>query len=177
MKRILFIAMFGLLLTSCMVVPQQTSIIPKAINTVNTASFKELNLDRADYEVLNTISAEAVVERKQDKKDTRVELYDPDKEFTLIYTKGKTGFWECQHAGIVKLGYLQNDYSYDSNDLMYGENLARRLAIYRLINIAQQNGADGIIEPTVSTNVEQQGKTIIFKSVVSAKIIRLKTNN
>lgn len=177
MKRLLFAAAIGLMLTSCGVMKPKTSIIPKAINTVNTASFNELNLARADYEVLNTITADAIVERKTNKNDTRIELSDPSNEFSLVYEKDKTGNWECFHSGIIKLGYLHNDYSYNSDDLMHGENLARRLAIYRLINVAQQNGADGIIEPTVSTSVEQQGKTIIYRSVVSAKIIRLKTNN
>ncbi len=50
--------------------------------------------------------------------------------------------------------------------------------MYRLINVAKTNGADGIIEPIVSTNVEQSGKDdILYKTTVEAKIIKLHTNN
>jgi hypothetical protein len=39
-------------------------------------------------------------------------------------------------------------------------------------------GADGIVEPVVSTSVAQEGKnTVIFKTTVSGKAIRLKTND
>ncbi|MBO8429009.1 MAG: hypothetical protein IAC68_03630, partial [Bacteroidetes bacterium] len=48
---------------------------------------------------------------------------------------------------------------------------------YRLINVAKTNGADGIIEPIISTNIEQSGKDILYKTNVEAKIIRLHTNN
>lgn len=173
MKRVsLAIASLVILIiaTSC---GTQSAIIPKALNTVCTASFADLNLTRKDYQILNTVTAEAVVINHS--TPYSVKLEDPDGEFSLTYTKTKLG-WECRHSGVVRLGYLGNDYRYDGSDMISAEDLARRLAIYRLINVAKQNGADGIIEPTVSTNVEQDGKKIVLKSTVSAKIIKLNTN-
>lgn len=42
--------------------------------------------------------------------------------------------------------------------------------------MAQLEGADGIIEPTISTNIEQQGKSVAFRTTVSAKIVKLKAD-
>lgn len=172
MKKLIYIAVALIGLSSCGV---QSVIIPKATNTVSTASFKDLNLERADYEILNTITAEAVIisdEKGSKKKGLNLTLTEENDEFQLKFYDDK-----IEHRGIVRLGYLANDYTYDPSDLQNAESLARRLAIYRLINIAQQNGADGIIEPTVSTAVEQIGnKTIRLKTTAVAKIIKLTPN-
>lgn len=171
MKKLVYIAVTLIGLTSCGV---QSVIIPKATNTVSTASFKDLNLARADYEILNTITAEAVIisEEKSNKNSQNLTLTEENNEFELKFYDDR-----IEHKGIVRLGYLASDYTYDPDELRSAESLARRLAIYRLINIAQQNGADGIIEPTVSTAVEQVGnKTIRLKTTAVAKIIKLTPN-
>ena len=73
---------------------------------------------------------------------------------------------------------MSNDYRGETVSLIQPEEIVRRLAMYRLINVAKANGADGIIEPIVSTNVEQTGKNdILYKTTVEAKIIKLHTNN
>lgn len=78
--------------------------------------------------------------------------------------------------GFFKVGYLHNDHANAS--ISNPEDFARKLAIYRLINISNEMGADGIVEPVVSTNVVQEDKnTVIFKTTVSGKAIRLKTND
>lgn len=176
MKKLLFFAVWMLLASSCVTI-KRTQIIPTAISTVNTATFSELNLNRKDYEVLNTLTAEAIINRTSNKKGTEIEIVEQNGEFTLKYTQDKFGSWTCVHSGIAKLGYLSSDYDYKEDELVYAENVARRLAIYRLINFAQENGADGIIEPTVSIVVDQVGSTVIYKASVAAKIIKLKTDN
>uniref|UniRef100_UPI00405716C8 hypothetical protein n=1 Tax=Alistipes sp. TaxID=1872444 RepID=UPI00405716C8 len=178
MKKLLFLAALAMTITSCSVQQvQRTQIIPKAISTVNTASFNELNLERADYEILNTLTAEAVINRSENNNGTKIKIEEANGEFHLNYQQNNFGSWECKYSGIVKLGYLANDYNYEANDLIYAENIARRLAIYRLINLSQEYGADGIIEPTVAIAVEQIGDTIIYKATVVAKIVKLKTDN
>ena len=176
MKKLIFLTLLSGMLTSCFV-QQKSQIIPKAISSVNTVSFQELNLERNDYEILNTITAEASVLRHESQSGKKIEIQEANSEFILSYEQDKIGSWSCKHSGIVKLGYLANDYSYEPNDLLYAENVARRLAIYRLINLSQELGADGIIEPTISIAVEQQGREIIYKATVVAKIVKLKTNN
>ena len=60
-KSIIALGVFcALALSSC-----KLTVIPKAINTVNSVSLSELNLERKDYIVLKTISADAFVTYKQ----------------------------------------------------------------------------------------------------------------
>lgn len=164
----------ALCLTSCgMMGPK---IIPRAVNTVNTVSLSELNLERKDYRVLNTVTSEATI-TCEFKSGGLVEIKDETGEFELHYTNSNGVWLYNSHEGVMKLGYLAKDYP-DTNGLLYPEEIARRAAIYRLINTVQQAGADGVIEPTVSTNIEQVNKkTIVYKSTVTGKVIKLKTDN
>lgn len=172
-KFVLFIVT-ALCFTSCgMMKPK---IIPRAINTVNTVALSELNLERNDYRILNTVSSEATITCEFG--SGKVEIKDESGEFELHYTINN-GVWTYnKHEGVMKLGYLARDYSDTNNGLLLPEEIARRVAIYRLINSVQQNGADGIIEPTVSTNIEQVSKkVVVYKSTVTGKVIKLKTDN
>ena len=177
MKKLLFglIALF--VMTSC-----STQIIPRAVNTVNSVSISELNLERKDYQILKTVSADATIlySASLDGKDYTIKC--PDENFALKFIKKRQrngGGWSCEYKGIVKLGYLANDYKYDGIALS-PEEVARRLAIYRLINQAKLAGADGLIEPIISTNIDNgekgMGRNIVFKTSVCAKLIKLKTD-
>ena len=170
MKKIILIFIVGIFLVSC---SPTKSIIPRAVNTVNSATLKELNLDREDYEMLNTITAEAIISYKE-RWNGGYEIEGKDDNFSLTCTQSKLGPIYT-YSGILKLGYLTNDYGH----LNYyePEQIARGLAIYRAINIVKEYGADAVIEPVISTNIEQIGKEILFKSIVTAKLIKLKTNN
>ncbi|MBQ7856878.1 MAG: hypothetical protein IJ348_07200 [Alistipes sp.] len=139
-------------------------------------SLSELNLDRNDYQVLNTVTAEATISYTENAGGTNRVIKCDDEDFALQYLQSKEG-WICRYRGIVKLGYLANDYSV-AKDILHPEEVARRLAIYRIINMVQQEGADGVIEPIVSTNVDNGlGKNeVIFKTTVRAKLVKLKTD-
>ncbi len=148
-------------------------VLPTAINTVNSVNLSELNLERADYQVLDRISAEASIVYKE--SNGGVKLTDDSGECEVTYSKTEMGLQMRKFKGFFKMGYLHNDYG----NVNYNnpEEFARRLAIYRLINAANEMGADGIIEPIISTNVAQEGKnTVIFKTTVSGKVVKLKTN-
>lgn len=174
MKKLLILAFCAAAFASCS--PVKRVIIPQAVNTINTASLDHLNLERKDYEILNTITAEAMINYSYNKKGSSTEIVDRDGEFSMEFFTGKFGI-VCKHNGILKLGYLQNDYQGTTTNITQPEEVVRRLAIYRLVNIAHEYGADAIIEPTVSTNVEQTAKhTVTYKSTVTAKIIKLKTD-
>lgn len=157
-----------LFLTSCSMF--KPKVIPRAVNTVNTVMLEELNLTKGDYQILNTVTSEAII--KCEFGATSVTVSDENGEFKLVYNV-KNGVWSYgKHKGIMRLGYLSRDYSFDG--ILYPEDIARRTAIYRLINSVQVIGADGIIEPTISTNVEQvSNNDVIFKTVVTGKIIKL----
>ncbi len=161
-----------ILLSSC---HAPSTIIPKAINTVNSVPLNELNLERKDYNILKTITAEAVVMYYEGSQ--KVSITEVNNEFSLTWMLDrKTQQWYLASSrGIAKFGFLSNDYgsTFMSNNPEY---VARNLAIYRLINACKVLGGDGVIEPMISTNVEQAGKDIILKTTASAKIIKLKTD-
>lgn len=162
----------AIVMTSCGV---RLSVIPQATNTINTVELKELNLERKDYIVLNTISAEATIIAHF--SDDAVEVEDPAGEFSITWIFNGADWVPDKVKGVVRLGYLSNDYE---NELFnigpYPHWIVRRLACYRLINAAKITGADGVIEPVISTNVEQgRGKRdVVYRTTVSAKLVKIK---
>lgn len=161
---------------------------PKAVNTISSISFFDLRLERDEYEIMNTITAEATVEYEYTRKSIEISGRDPSNPnslFSLKYKKDpKTNRYDLESfMGVMRFGYLDNDEINDGNIVYYPDIVARRLAIYRIINLAKEMGADGIIEPLISTNYEQtkpffsfNGK-IVYKTTITGKPIRIKTNN
>ncbi len=162
-------------LTSCFSSKKTaTYIVPNAINTVNSVSLNELNLTRGDYEIINTLSSDATINARIGKN--KAEIHEADEEFALFYKSvDGTGLALTSYFGVVRLGYLNNTYKRLDLDTFNPEDIAIKLASYRLINIAQQYGADGVIEPIISTKAEQIGDNLIFKTTVTAKAIKLNT--
>ncbi len=154
----------------------QRTVIPQAVNTVSTVTFRDLNLKTGDYYLLNKVNADATINVEY-KSDDHIQIQCVEDDFTLIYKKDKTGAWTIdKFSGVARMGYLTNDDRNMSTSLYNPEDIVRRLAIYRLINSVQQQGADGLIEPTISTNVVQTGKkTVTFTTHAEGKLIRLKS--
>ncbi len=180
----LFKVAFVIILATMASCASQMRIMPKAVNTVNTIHFDELNLERGHYIVSNTITTDASIVYVSTAK--HVNIRESQNEFELNFVQGKvinpldpnSGLTLYNFEGVLRLGYLTND---DANgaaiNYLNPEDLARRLAIYRLINLAKEQGADGVIEPVVSTNIEQQGKMLVFTTTVSAKCVKIKANS
>lgn len=176
MKKLLFIAIASLCLVSCSST-KQSLVVPRAVNTVNSVGLKELNLERGDYKILNTVTATASITYTENKSGDEYSIAGENNEFMLLYRFDDDKGWECRYSGIVKLGYLSNDYQIGEIGILQPEEVARRLAIYRLVNQVHMDGGDGVIEPIISTNVAQRGKNVIYKATVSAKIVKLNTDN
>ena len=156
-----------------------SAIVPTAINTVNSVRLSELNLERKDYKILNSITAEASVIYSQSLGT--IVIKEADGDFSVIFKKekvdGKTQWIYVGCTGVARYGFLTNDYvNASGTDNINPEQIARNIAIYRLINACKIAGGDGVIEPVVSTNVGQQGRDIIFKTTVSAKVIKINVN-
>lgn len=164
---VLFVAIA--LLSSCK--SRSKLMIPIAMNTVNSVTLQELNLKHGnDYKILNTISATGVVEYHG--TSSYATIKEENGEFKLAYSRNKEGDLEVTCDGIARFGFLSNDYG--NPDLFESPlYVSRNLAIYRLINACKVAGADGVIEPVISTNVEQVGRNIIFKTTATAKLIKL----
>lgn len=163
-----------LMLTSC-----RTSLfVPQAVNTINTASLDALNLQRKDYQILNTITAESKVVFRYSYDGNSFSVNCPDDDFSLRYTKSKKGGWICTYDGVLRLGFLGNDYMHLlPHEIATPDYVVRGLALYRAVNEAQQYGADAVIEPTIATNIEKTGnREYVFKSIVTAKLVKFNTD-
>lgn len=170
------VAIVAVAMSSC-----RSVVVPKAVNTVHPVGWEELNLTRKDYIILNTVSADASVTWSETSK--KLKISDESGEFVATFKKykiktpfGKSVDFSLKDVkGIVRIGLLKNDY--DMEDLGLQADpfwFSRNMAMYRLINAAKIAGADGIIEPIVSTNIEQVGRKVVFKTTVSGKLIKLK---
>ncbi len=165
----------AILITSC---SSQSMIVPQAVNTINSVNLGELRLNHeTDYTVLNTISAEATVILSSQKGGKQVAIEEENGEFKLLYKydSKKKEYIYAGFDGIARFGFLENGNARVS-DLKDPAYMAKNIATYRLINAAKISGADGIIEPITSTNVEGDGKRnkkIIFRTTVSGKPIKL----
>lgn len=179
-KRISFFAYLAICIIALSSCRSAISVIPQATNTIAPISFGDLKLERKNYIILNTISAEATLNAHF--SDDEVTVNDPSGEFSLSWEKDKkTGEWSPDRIkGIVRLGYLSNDYDEELFNIPpYPHWIVRRLAIYRLINAAKIAGGDGVIEPVISTNVEQgrSNRDIVYKTTISAKLIKIKPDS
>lgn len=167
--------------TSCLAQKVKVStMMPQAINTINSVNLSELNLKHgSDYTIINTATAEASVIFIIKHKGKEITIKEENNEFELVYKfdKEDKDFHLDDYEGIARFGFLSNDYGFTTIDYASPEYIVRNLAIYRLINTAKVRGADGVIEPVISTNVEQRGKDIVFKTTASAKLIKLSTDS
>ncbi len=150
-------------------------LMPKAISTLNSVQFKELNLTSNDYEILNTIESTARVNVTMDAKSYTIS--DPDGSFSLEYAKVNETLQLQKYTGILTIGYLSNE---TGNLDMTPEDIVRKIAIYRIIQMTKELGGDGVIEPVITMNIEQtksgwNSATITYLTTVSAKVVKLKS--
>lgn len=178
MKKVIF---FSIVICAAMLSSCKLAIIPKAVNTVNAISLSELNLERKDYVVLNTISAEASVTYTQ--RSRKIIVKENSGECTIEFRRAafSQNWFYKKFTGIARLGFLSNDYAGNNlavTDDIKPEFIARNMAIYRLINACKIMGGDGLIEPIISTNIEQVGaRSVVYKTTVSAKVIKITPND
>lgn len=172
MQKVLFLLVF--LLPAC--VEAQDLIPTTAISNIPSVSIRNMNLSRDDYTILKTITSTALIYSDNSKKSRKI--YEENKEFTLVYDiikengKRYLDYKSCE--GVVRLGYIGGTdiYNSDSNYIP-AEEIVRRLAIYRLINLAKEYGADALFEPTITTTATATGKTLIYKTEASAKLVKI----
>lgn len=165
-----------LLMTSCSkrIIPDIE--MPIAINTINSVGLRELNLKHGtDYTILNTVSADATVIYSVQKKGKQITIREENGEFKIVWKRDEESgkMYRDDYEGIARFGFLNDNYYRVSTREIEPANIVSNLARYRLINLAKVRGADGIIEPVVSTNVEDRGNDIVFRTTISAKLMKL----
>lgn len=156
-----------------------TSLIPQAVSTVKSVSFDELNLTNKDYAILDRIEASARIEMTISNDEYSVK--DPEGSFELEFARDpNTGkFVLNDFEGVVRAGFLTSG-KFSEIDPRRPEEIAHAMAMYRIINLIKEQGADGIIEPVFSTNIEQTSShrgrvTVTYLTTVSGKAVRLNT--
>ena len=156
------------------------SLIPQAVNMVKAVSFEELNLTGKDYVILDRIESTARIEVTISSNVFIVK--DPDGTFLLSFVKDKnTNDWVLQKfEGVVHAGYLLGRDNSTSMRFDSPDEVAHRIATYRIINLVKEQGGDGIIEPVITTNMEGEKSrfgttTVTYVTTVSGKVVRLKT--
>ena len=155
----------------------QSSLIPTtAISNMPVITIQDMNLDRSDYTILKSISATASV--NSDNKRSKRTIMEENNEFKLIYDIVKHDgeryleYEECE--GIIRLGYIGSTNIYNSeSNYIPAEEIVRRLALYRLINLAKEYGADALFEPTITTTATSDKNTLTYKTEASAKLIKI----
>ncbi|MCQ2347234.1 MAG: hypothetical protein MJZ92_04820 [Paludibacteraceae bacterium] len=173
--------LFALVVCAVVMSSCKLAIVPKAVNSVNSVKIDgmKLNLDRKDYQVLKTISAEASICYHQYGK-RRYTISDRNGDFKVSYKHipYTTNFGLDKFQGIAQYGFLTNDYQGQVQSIndMSPEDFARHFATYRLINACKMAGGDGVIEPVYCMRVGQEGRDIIFTVTVSAKVVKLNTD-
>ncbi|MCQ2315007.1 MAG: hypothetical protein MJZ56_07580 [Bacteroidales bacterium] len=175
MKKLVYLAVIlsAAFLTSCSV---NKKFVPRACNTINTVRFDELNLKRNDYTILKNVTAEAVVVYETGLFGGSISISEQNNEFSIEFRKSGKDQWVAnKFNGIAYFGYLSNDYG-DMALNLDPDYYSRHIAFYRLINQCRVAGGDALIEPTVSTNVEEQGRKIVFKTTVTAKVVKINTD-
>lgn len=158
----------------------QSNLIPTtAISNMPTVTIKDMNLERNDFAILKSVSASAVV--KSDNKRSGRTIYEENGEFKLVYDIIRDDgvryleYDTCE--GVIRLGYLGNTNIYSSDSYFIpAEEIVRRLALYRLISLAKEYGADALFEPTITTSATSEKKTLIYKSEATAKLIKIINN-
>ena len=181
-KRLYFacIAAIGLLFTSCSsVVPVQ--LVPQALSTAKAVAFDELNLTSKEYTILDRIEASARIEATI--TNSSYTIKDPDGKFELYFTKDQTtGQYKLySFEGVVRAGYLSSINYYGHVDTNNPEDIVQKLAIYRIIDLIKEQGGDGIIEPVITTNIEQKDSrrnsvSVTYMTTISGKVVKLKTS-
>lgn len=149
-------------------------IIPTAVSSANAISAGELNLEKGDYDILNTVTETASVTAKYSATQILLTSGDGDFSYTFAFNKS-TGWNLASFHGTATFGYLLQDASYDIN-LPNAEEFARRVAIARLIEVVKDYGADGVLGPIVTTRTSNVSKNVVeYQATVTAKIVKIHT--
>lgn len=156
-----------ILLCSC----YSSNFLPQATNSAGSVAFGELNLNRNEYLVYNTISETATVIYNARDNEVR----EANKEFQYEFEYDKVGNVVLNDVdGVIRLGSLSNMASNAYDPTKVGD-ITRRVAIFRLNNSAKEAGADYIIEPIVSMDIKETGRNeFTFTATATAKLVKIK---
>ncbi len=154
-------------------------VIPHSVSSASAVTVENLNLNKGDYQVLNTITETASVLCEYKGKEIRISG-DSGAFYYIFRQSGIGGGWTLhKFKGAASLGYFTSDLVNNSSQLLPdAEEFARRVAMARIIKAAKDYKADGVVEPVVISSANNVGKNKIeYISTVSAKLISIQTTH
>lgn len=173
-KSKLFLAVIALVLsmmTSCTGV--RNLIVPHSVSTIDAVPAAALNLAKGDYDILASVTETASVTAKYTGKSLTIQSGDGDFAYLFTFDKKTAGWTLKKFKGTANFGYLQSDVR-NFESMPEAEEFARRVAIARLIETVKDYGADGVLEPIVTTRASNSGNNMVeYQASVTAKIIKI----
>ncbi|MDE6109418.1 MAG: hypothetical protein K2F72_03930 [Muribaculaceae bacterium] len=147
-------------------------VVPHAVSTADAIPAQALNLKKGDYDILKTISESASITAKYTSNSLQIKSGDGDFAYTFIFDK-KNGWMLKSFKGCASFGYLLSE-NQTPADVPQAEEFARRVAVARLIEMVKDYGADGVLEPIVTTRVSNAGhNTVEYQATATAKIVKI----
>jgi len=160
----------SMILASC---AAPRTFVPYARSSVSTESL----VPGKNYEIINTITAEAVVAVSSKKGTLEIE---PDSgEFLNICNVADEGVkYNVEKSKGILLYGLVEGLDLGDPDPCDGNSMASGLAAYKLIKEIKNSEADGIVAPMISVDVEETGtgffsRTVTYKVVITAKLVKI----
>lgn len=151
---------------------QRNLIVPHSVSTADAISPAALNLKKGDYDILASVSESASITAKYSGNALVIRSGDGDFAYHFSYDS-KSGWTLKRFSGTATFGYLQTDTG-KSASMPEAEEFARRVAIARLIESVKDYGADGVLEPIVTTRATNAGhNTVEYQATVTAKIVKI----
>lgn len=163
-------ATIALSMSSCSGV--RNLVVPHAVSTADAIPAAALNLVKGDYDILTSVTETASVTAKY--TGTALTVASGEGDFAYYFTYDKKAGWSLRKfSGTATFGYLQSDVS-SPEAMPEAEEFARRVAIARLIETVKDYGADGVLEPIVTTRVSNVGNNKVeYQASVTAKIVKI----
>ena len=149
-------------------------IVPHSVSTAEAVPAQALNLKKGDYDIMASVSTNASVTVKYSGNSMVITSGDGDFSYHFSFDK-KSGWTLNKFNGTANFGYLLPEGT-GFTDMPEAEEFARRVAIARLIEEVKDYGADGVLEPIVTTRASNSGnRTVEYQANVTAKIIKIHT--
>lgn len=147
-------------------------IVPHGVNTADAIPASALNLKNGEYDILQTVSESASVTAQYKGNSLTIKSGDGDFSYNFDFDT-RTGWTMKSFKGTATLGYFLTENT-TVDGMPQAEEFARRVAIAKLIELVKDYGADGILEPIITTRVSNSGKnTVEYQATATAKIVKI----
>lgn len=155
---------------------QKNLVIPRAVSTAEAIPAAALNLQKGEYDILNSVTETASITATYSNNSLKIVSGDGDFSYTFKFDF-KSGWRLDKFSGTATFGYLIQDTKGYAN-IPDAEEFARRVAISRLIDVIKDYSADGALEPIVTTRASNVKKNVVeYQATVTAKIVKIHTTN